>query len=111
MLNAPLRLQWGLEGRIANLSQLGFVDDAFRLADRYSAAAMTRVDSPAFLFDPGMAAARRDPRFMAFAARLGLVDYWRSTGKWPDFCSDPALHYDCKAEAARLASAGSRRGG
>jgi tetratricopeptide (TPR) repeat protein len=110
MLTAPVRLQWGLEGRIANLSHLGFVDDAFRLADRYTAAAMTRVDSPAFLFDPGMAAARRDPRFMAFAARLGLVDYWRSTGKWPDYCAEPGLPYDCKAEAARLAAAGKGAG-
>ena len=34
--------------------------------------------------------------------RIGLVDYWRTTGKWPDFCSDPSLPYDCKAEAAKL---------
>ncbi len=40
---------------------------------------------------------------MALAARIGLVDYWRSTGEWPDFCFDPRLPYDCKAEAAKLA--------
>jgi hypothetical protein len=39
---------------------------------------------------------------MRLAARLGLVDYWRSSGHWPDFCADPGLPYDCKAEAARL---------
>jgi hypothetical protein len=44
---------------------------------------------------------RRDPRFMSLAAKLGLVDYWRSSGKWPDFCSEPGLPYDCKAEAAK----------
>jgi hypothetical protein len=44
----------------------------------------------------------RDPRFMAFAARIGLVDYWARSGHWPDFCSDPDLRYDCRAEAQRL---------
>lgn len=32
-------------------------------------------------------------------------DYWRKSGKWPDFCFRPDLPYDCKAEAARLAKA------
>ena len=40
---------------------------------------------------------------MALAAKLGLVDCWRATGKWPDFCAGPGLPYDCRAEAARLA--------
>jgi hypothetical protein len=39
---------------------------------------------------------------MTIAKRVGLVDYWRSSGRWPDFCSDPGLKYDCKAEAAKL---------
>jgi hypothetical protein len=54
------------------------------------------------LFGVGTSAMRRDPRFMPLAARLGLVDYWRSSGPWPDFCSEPGLPYDCKVEAARL---------
>jgi len=37
------------------------------------------------------------------AARVGLVDYWRTSGHWPDFCFEPGLPYDCKAEAAKLA--------
>ena len=45
---------------------------------------------------------RRDPRFMPLVQRLGLVDYWRSSGHWPDFCSEPGLPYDCKAVAAKL---------
>jgi hypothetical protein len=46
---------------------------------------------------------RRDPRFMALAARIGLVQYWRSTGRWPDFCStQQGLPYDCRTEAARV---------
>jgi Flp pilus assembly protein TadD len=54
------------------------------------------------LFRPGLADARRDPRFMAVAKRLRLLDYWQSSGHWPDFCRDPKLTYDCKAEGAKL---------
>jgi hypothetical protein len=32
---------------------------------------------------------RRDPRFFGLAKRIGLLDYWRSTGRWPDFCAGP----------------------
>ena len=43
---------------------------------------------------------RRDPRFFAAMARLGLVEMWLERGRWPDFYSEPGLRYDCKAEAA-----------
>lgn len=55
------------------------------------------------LFRPAFAEFRRDPRFMALAGRIGLADYWLSTGEWPDFCREPALPYDCKSEAAKHA--------
>jgi hypothetical protein len=58
----------------------------------------------AFLFYPLTAPLRRDPRFMQLAARFGLVGYWRSSGKWPDFCSDPTLPYNCRTEAGALKS-------
>ena len=44
----------------------------------------------------------RDPRSMRVAAKFGLVGYWKSTGKWPDFCSWQDLPYDCAKEAAKL---------
>jgi tetratricopeptide (TPR) repeat protein len=44
----------------------------------------------------------RDPRSMQVAARFGLVQYWRSSGHWPDFCGWPDLPYDCKAVSAKL---------
>ena len=53
------------------------------------------------LFRPYMADIRNDARFMAVAKRIGLIDYWQKTGKWPDYCSDPRLPYDCKKEAAK----------
>jgi DNA-binding winged helix-turn-helix (wHTH) protein/Flp pilus assembly protein TadD/TolB-like protein len=54
------------------------------------------------LFRPHMHPLWSDPRFIAFAVRLGLVDYWARSGHWPDFCADPDLRYDCRAEAQRL---------
>lgn len=54
------------------------------------------------LFRPQLRNFRRDPRFMIVAERAGLIDYWRSTGKWPDFCFEADQPYDCKAEAAKL---------
>jgi hypothetical protein len=36
---------------------------------------------------------------MPLAHRMGLVDYWIESGRWPDFCSEPDLPYDCRAAA------------
>ncbi|MFL6800919.1 MAG: hypothetical protein ACJ8EQ_04020, partial [Sphingomicrobium sp.] len=46
----------------------------------------------------------RDPRALLVAKRAGLLSYWRKSGEWPDFCSAPDMSYDCKAEAAKIAS-------
>jgi tetratricopeptide (TPR) repeat protein len=54
------------------------------------------------LFRPALRNVRRDPRLMAIAKRLGLLDYWRNSGQWPDFCFEADLPYDCKKEAAKL---------
>jgi tetratricopeptide (TPR) repeat protein len=54
------------------------------------------------LFRPYLADVRKDPRFMLVAKRAGLINYWRSSGIWPDYCYDPQLPYDCKKEAAKL---------
>ncbi len=47
---------------------------------------------------------RRDARYWPLAARAGLVRYWLTTDKWPDFCSDPTYPLNCRAEAKRVAS-------
>ncbi len=54
------------------------------------------------LFTPPHAALRRDRRFFAAMAELGLVEVWRKRNQWPDFCSEPGLAYDCRREAARM---------
>ena len=53
-------------------------------------------------FRPAFHAFRQDPRFMQLAARTPLLHYWRASGKWPDFCSEPGLPYDCRKEAEKL---------
>jgi adenylate cyclase len=88
------------------LARLGDIDGAFAAAGRYADHASDYAvwfDGPAFLFMPATAPLRRDPRFWPLAARLGLAQYWRASGQWPDFCSEPGLPYDCKAEAAKVA--------
>ncbi len=85
-----------------SLAMLGFVNDAFEVARRYQPVGLHGTDDPAYIFGPKMAAMRRDPRFMALANKWGLPQYWRATGKWPDFCAAPDLPYNCQAEAAKL---------
>ena len=54
------------------------------------------------LFRPHFRETRRDPRFMRVAQKIGLVRYWQKSGKWPDYCYEPGIPYDCKKEAAKL---------
>jgi tetratricopeptide (TPR) repeat protein len=53
-------------------------------------------------FRPPLAGFRRDPRFMRVMKKSGHLDYWRKSGKWPDFCFEPGFPYDCKSEAEKL---------
>jgi hypothetical protein len=45
---------------------------------------------------------RQNPRFLHVAQHFGLLKYWQQSGKWPDFCFESDLPYDCKAETAKL---------
>jgi DNA-binding winged helix-turn-helix (wHTH) protein/TolB-like protein/Flp pilus assembly protein TadD len=85
------------------LAGMGDVNDAFKLA--FSAPADNLQIDPEFLWEPESLPLRRDPRFIALAARFNVAAFWRTTGLWPDFCSTPNWPYNCKAEYARLARA------
>jgi TolB-like protein len=85
---------------MSRLSALGAVDGAFEAAAKASPADTLETG---FLFRPTDAGMRRDPRFMPLMAKVGLVDFWRKTGKWPDFCEAADRPYDCRAVAAKLA--------
>jgi adenylate cyclase len=54
------------------------------------------------LFRPTVRILWLDPRSLVVAKRIGLLQYWANSGKWPDFCSQPGFPYDCKKEAAKL---------
>jgi DNA-binding winged helix-turn-helix (wHTH) protein/TolB-like protein len=85
-------------------AKLGDVDSAFALARTlYVPQGSSRArGNTLLLFQRVTDGMRRDPRFMPLAAQAGLVDYWTTTGKWPDFCSQPGLPYDCRAAARAL---------
>jgi hypothetical protein len=45
-----------------------------------------------------------DPRFARLCAKLGLIDYWVATGRWPDCADEGVLPYDFKVECRRVAA-------
>ena len=90
---------------IQGLAELGRVDDAFDLAEANLSTIKYGKDVTEVFFRPYMAKFLASPRFMPLAARLGLVDIWRKTGLWPDYCTAPGAPYDCKAEAAEAIAA------
>jgi tetratricopeptide (TPR) repeat protein len=84
-----------LSDAVLRLNSLGATDGAFAAIARSppTDAFDTEV---LFATSPGGAGMWRDPRFMPLAAKLGLVDFWRRSGKWPDFCDAPDRPYDCR---------------
>jgi len=94
--------------RLVYTAHLGLVDAAYaaaldaRLGPRGADDDIMGPDAyrTALLFQAGMPELRNDPRFPRLCARLGLVQYWITSGKWPD-CAD-AVPYDFRAECARV---------
>jgi tetratricopeptide (TPR) repeat protein len=70
---------------IVALASLGDRDDAFRTLD-LSRSMHVSVD-PSILFEPATQSLRGDSRFTKVAADLGLVRYWASVKRKPDFCT------------------------
>ena len=60
------------------------------------------IETMDIMFRPQLIDFWNDPRSLLVAKRVGLLQYWQSSGQWPDFCFDSKLPYDCKKEAARL---------
>lgn len=81
------------------LAEVGQTDAVFKWIDRMPTPVLARQSY--LFFRPAFGGVQHDPRFMQFAKRIGLIDYWRSSSMWPDFCKDPNLPYDCKTEAAK----------
>jgi len=84
---------------------LGRLDAAFAMLDDLAKVPhLALASEPGFLFEGPSGPLQRDRRFWPIAARAGFVRYWRARGVLPDFCSDPSLPYDCRAEEARVAN-------
>ncbi|WP_373489130.1 TIR domain-containing protein [Blastomonas sp.] len=89
------------------LAELGFVDEAFALLDRAKLGPSggpkdvmgANAYRPHLLFPAAYTKLRADPRFVKLCARLGLVEYWLATEKWPD-CAQ-TVPYDFKAECEK----------
>jgi tetratricopeptide (TPR) repeat protein len=93
----------GHEIAIAMLAVLGRGDLAWVQADK--AARQGRLD-PGVLFVAKDRAVRQDPRFPSLVARMGVADYWRETGRWPEICRGPRPEPECAALKAATARAG-----
>ena len=51
---------------------------------------------------------RTDPRFKALVRDMGLVDYWRKSGKWADFCRPKGQDdFECFEKPVAQVAAGS----
>lgn len=61
----------------------------------------------AAFFAPASRALRADARFPQVCARLGLVDYWSTSGHWPDCADEVPYHFkaECEKATAELAKA------
>ena len=85
------------ERRIRLLTRQGDLDGAYATFATLSPADRSHLG---FVFFAEMKAFRADRRFPDLVRRVGLADYWVKSGKWPDFCREPGLPYDC-AKLAR----------
>jgi hypothetical protein len=94
--------------RLVYAAHLGLVEVAYRLAGTARLGPAGTSDDimgpdgyrTALLFQSGMPELRNDPRFAQLCARLGLVEFWVATGKWPD-CVDE-VPYDFRSECTRV---------
>jgi hypothetical protein len=93
--------------RLVYSAHLGLVEEAYRAAETARlgpAGSSDDIMGPdgyrtSLLFQAGMPELRNDPRFARLCARLGLVEFWMATGKWPDCVHE--VPYDFKVECAK----------
>ena len=100
-LNAQIATgKLGVDDAVPYMVEFGDVNDAFR--DAFATTSQVPIIDPEFLWKPESLALRRDPRFIALAAKFRVADFWRTTQTWPDYCSSPGLRYNCRARTSAL---------
>ena len=90
-----------ITGYIQALGTFDRVDDVYAALAKSESLTGLRLGTEV-LFRAHMKSVRYDPRFIGLSKRVGLLDYWQRSEHWPDYCNDPRLPYNCKAEAAKL---------
>lgn len=91
-----------IEGHIQVLAEFDRKEELIQFLSNWKR--MDKVDRiTSVIFRPAFSELHRDPRFMRVADHLGLLEFWRTTGAWPDICFTPDLPYNCKQEAAQIA--------
>jgi hypothetical protein len=93
--------------RLVYAAHLGLVEEAYRAAESANLGPAGTADDimgpdgyrTSLLFQAGMPELRNDPRFARLCAKLGLVEFWTTTDKWPD-CADE-VPYDFRAECRK----------
>lgn len=91
--------------RLVYAAHLGLVDEAYEAAETAHLGPIGSENDimgpdayrTSMLFQSGMPEIRNDRRFVDLCARLGLVEFWLSSGLWPD-CADDDLPYDFRTE-------------
>ena len=94
--------------RLVYSAHLGLVDEVYQVAESARLGPTGTPHDimgpdgyrPTLMFQAAMPELRNDPRFPRLCARLGLVELWLATGKWPD-CADE-VPYDFRAECERV---------
>jgi TolB-like protein len=108
-LQGHVRETGGIDlSRLVYSAHLGLVDEAYEAAETARlgpAGTSNDIMGPdgyrtSLLFQAGMPEMRSDARFPRLCARLGLVEYWLTTDKWPD-CAEE-VPYDFKAECEKV---------
>jgi tetratricopeptide (TPR) repeat protein len=95
--------------RLVYAAHLGLVEEAYRAADAARLGPLGAEGDQmgpdgyrtGLLFQVGMPELRSDPRFVRLCARLGLVEFWLATGKWPDCADEVPYDFRAACEAAR----------
>jgi adenylate cyclase len=94
--------------RLVYAAHLGLVDAAYRATESARLGPVGRSDDimgpdgyrTSLMFQADMPELRNDPRFPRLCARLGLVEFWTQTGRWPDCVA--TVPYDFRAECAKV---------
>jgi TolB-like protein/DNA-binding winged helix-turn-helix (wHTH) protein len=79
------------------LGAAGYVDPVLELVSQRLAVDDLYIRG--FLFREAFRGIREDPRVMAWFDAGTQLGYWLETDRWPDFCSEETLPYDCRSLA------------